>query len=177
MEGALAQIATRAGMIRIDTCRGNLPGGRETIRELADREPYSRPYDLVNKPPYGFLKGMSGLTEFVTQSWQLGRARGFLSTRLEYDREAMTFIEFSIVRWLFTETGDQSTLLLTVIHSLPVWNPQRGAWGYKVQPFIRHQDAASNVTCRMLQELRKAEPSKASRLLRECWQRRLTTIE
>lgn len=167
------QLGKNLGVIRIDTVRPNMNGARDTKLVLADNDPWNEPYDLVNKPPAGYIPGLTGMTTFIKQAWQVGVKKGIgpitraLSNEYMFDKDAMTYIELGIVSWYFKETSDYSTLVIIKVVSLPVWDTVYQAWGYKVKPFEKHHAAAKVISQGVLDALKAAKPTSSSLLLRE----------
>lgn len=165
--------ALRRGVIRIDTTRSNTNSFEETKQELADaNDPWHPPYDLAKYPPAGYLRGFRGLTKFVMRTYQIGKREGtwpFGNSELVYDKVAMVHLELSLVNWYFFDVTYYTSLLILKVIALPIWDPFRSCWSYKIKPFENHCNVAKALRNEMLAALKAAKPTSGATLLRESW--------
>lgn len=179
MTWALNRIAAKYDVIRLDTFRPSVNGEDRLEKELADDEPWLPPYNVLATPPGGWYPGATGTTRLVKQVWQVGKRPSLFQkglvyalrkmrkhdwvTKPEYDNKAKTTFEVGIVTWNYRETGDHDTLITIRIVSTKVWQPYLGLYGYKKEPFLKHQHAAEHIIAELLEELKKAVPTTEQR--------------
>lgn len=177
-----ARIAHQYDVIRIDPYRPSMSSDDNTIAELADDEPWNPPYNPDKTPTPGWYPGATGTTRIIRQVWQVGKRDGLFDQGLVYalrklrkhewykdpvyDKDAKTYLEVGVVIWHYKETADYETLVTVRIVSTKIWHPILGVYGYKKTPFLEHQKAAEEIIKEVLEVLKKAEPSEASRILR-----------
>lgn len=144
-----------------------LPGGYRVSVDVGERT-VSTSADEIR------FVGLTGTTAFYRQYWQIGKVVGPLwNRRLIPDKNASTFIEVSAVLWSYKETADYETKITVRVVSRPIWDSERGAWGFKREPFLLHQRLAEHISTTLFNMLKRIPPSDTSMLLRKWWISRL----
>jgi hypothetical protein len=167
INGVIQSVARQCDMLRIDQMRPNYDSADIMKYEIADWTAFSEPYQHVNMPE-GYYPGATGHTRILRQYWQVGKRPSLWAPKTPpvFDKLAMTFIEVTSITWRYFETGDYETKFILTVGSLPVWDETVGAWGYKREPFERHQRAAMRLCQKVFEYLVKLEPSPAAKLFR-----------
>ncbi len=167
INGVIQSVARQCDMLRIDQMRPNYDSADIMKYEIADWTAFSEPYQHVNMPE-GFYPGATGHTRILRQYWQVGKRPSLWAPKTApvFDKLAMTFIEVTSITWRYFETGDYETKFILTVGSLPVWDETVGAWGYKREPFERHQRAAKKLCEKIFEYLANLEPSPAAKLFR-----------
>lgn len=180
---AFKELACALNCKRIDSCTPNFFGSYSVIHDIADWNRYSPPF-LRKRVPAGYYEGCTGTTTVWKQIWQVGkkdwprlmRLLGYPPNRPQdkfnnppdrhYNRDDNTIIEVFAVTWYYREAGDYETRLQVNVISNPELDPADVQWGYRKEPFARHQHAARVLAEQMLHKLKEATPHGAAVKLR-----------
>lgn len=180
-----AELATAMNCKRIDSCTPNFTGMglHSVVYEISDWNRYTPPFFKV-RVPAGYYEGCTGTTSVWKQIWQvhkkdnrrLMRLLGYSPSRPQdkfnndperhYNRDDNTVIEVFAVTWFYREAGDYETRFHITVISNPELDWSDEQWGYRKEPFERHQKAARIISEQMLNKLKAATPHPAAVKLR-----------
>lgn len=171
----LRAIAARHDLIQIDGRRPGLDVSNRLFYEILDFDAWAhaqeltegRPYDAATHGqrahPNGWYPGATGSTSLIREYWQVGkRKRAF--AKPEFDDQAGTYLEVSVITWTFIESGDFETKLEVRVISAPEWDG--AVWGYRGKPFLVHQRVAITAYTAMMNLLVQTKPDAAAVVLR-----------
>jgi hypothetical protein len=174
---ALRKTSSRYDLIQIDGRRPGLDVSNRMFYQILDFDAWQhaqeiaegRPYDAATHgaraKPNGWYPGATGATALIREYWQVGkRKRAF--GQPEFDNQAGTYLEVSVIVWRFIESGDFETKLEVRVISAPEWSAREGKWGYRSKPFVTHQRVAIQVYTAMMDLLIQAKPDAATVALR-----------
>lgn len=180
-----AALATAMNCKRIDSCTPNFfqLGSYSVLQDIADWNRYSPPFLRV-RVPAGYYDGCTGTTTVWKQIWQVHKKNNRLLMSLlgyppsrpqdkfncppdrHYNRDDNTIIEVFGVTWFYREAGDYETRFQINVISNPELDWSDVQWGYRKEPFERHQKAARVIAEQMLNKLKEATPHPAAVKLR-----------
>lgn len=171
------QIAARYDLIQIDGRRPGLDLSNRLFYQILDFDAWQhaqelsegRPYDAATHgeraKPNGWYPGATGSTSLIREYWQVGK-RKRLFGQPEFDNQAGTYLEVSVITWRYIESGDFETKLEVRVISAPEWSEREGKWGYRGKPFEIHQRVAIKAYTAMMEVLIKTKPDAAAVALR-----------
>lgn len=174
---AFHQIARRYDLIQIDGRRPGLDISNRLFYDILDFDAWQhaqeltegRPYDAATfgarAKPNGWYPGATGNTSLVREFWQVGK-RTRMFGQPEFDSQAGTYLEVSVITWSYIESGDFETKLEVRVISAPEWSEREGQWGYRSEPFENHQRVAIKAYTAMMELLIRTKPDAAAVILR-----------
>lgn len=172
---SLRAIAARYDLIQIDGRRPGLDVSNRLFYDILDFDAWThaqeltegRPYDAATHGqrahPNGWYPGATGNTSLIREYWQVGK-RKRLFGQPEFDDQAGTYLEVSVINWTFIESGDFETKLEVRVISAPEWDGN--VWGYRGTPFLTHQRVAIKAFTAMMNLLIETKPDAAGVALR-----------
>jgi hypothetical protein len=167
MTTQVRKIAAELNLFLMDLTRANLdPIDGAIFPKIKGWDGFAEETDGVTYiMPDGYYKDATGTTTPFRTYYQAGlvNAKGVP----EFDKNAHTWLEISNLDWRYFETGDYETRFQVRVVYTPEWDTQKQAWGYRKEPFERHQAVAIRFIKRMLEELHKSPPSDLSIKLRK----------
>jgi hypothetical protein len=171
------KLAARYDLIQIDGRRPGLDISDRIKYQILDFDAWAhaqelaegRPYDAATfgdrAKPNGWYPGATGSTALIRQYWQVGKRKRFLG-KPEFDDQAGTYLEVSVIIWSYYESGDFETKLEVRVISAPEWSEHEQKWGYRGVPFATHQRVAIKSYTAMMDLLIATKPGLTAELLR-----------
>jgi hypothetical protein len=160
-----AEIFTR--LAKENRCLG--VGGRaanfrnvDTIpMELTDWDNFNAPFNR-KKTPAGWYPGANGMTKIWQQYWQVGKRKkwwNIFDKDYVWDRTKSTYLQVSIITWVYSDVGDFETRIDIQVKTVPVLDQSDKQWGFRKTPFLEHQKAAKTIVEAMFKEIMAIKPT------------------
>jgi len=174
---AIRKIAAELGVNNLDFVRPNMDPTNTILLKADDQGnpvTYIKGWDAWQEGtndsptsimPDGYYQDANGSTTLFRTYYQVPSPKA--SDPKEFDKLAHTYLELSAVIWRYKETADYETRFEARIVFQPEWSTEKQAWGYRKEPFERHQRAAIFFCQRMLKALLDSPPTKLSQQLRQ----------
>jgi hypothetical protein len=174
---AIRKIAADLGVNELDFVRPNMDPTNTVPFKTDDQgnaTSYIKPWDAWQEStndgptsimPDGYYQDATGSTTLFRTYYQVPNPKA--SDPKEFDKTAHTYLELSAVLWRYKETTDYETRFQARIVFQPEWSTEKQAWGYRKEPFDRHQRAAIIFCKRMLKALLNSPPTNLSLQLRK----------